>query len=569
MTTLVSNYVSSSEDELQENSHINDTIARHANKRQKVNLNPEIQTTVNDLIDLVPTSKEITTNLNYNQLNKQVQGPINPFSTNRSSTKNTLTGFVEEAAISDFQFQSLQRTFKRDGYTLNPDGMGYVGDINKAILNEGSTIAEEKQNKTKKQKRLPKGDSSKVDGYFGPWAGYENENVGKQVVEGEINKSEEAVKVADDVKLPVVENIGEEEKEPEVIDPEDEELKKNTFEKTIFHGKSELDYLGRSYLHVPTDLDIDLKSTPGDKECFLPKKVIHTWTGHTKGVNAINFFPNSGHLLLSGSMDNSVKLWDAHHDRKLLRTFLGHTKAVKDINFNFNGTSFVSAGYDKWIKNWDTETGQCINRMRTKRLPYCVKFNPDFQRANTFLVGCADKCVYQFDIRSNKVVQTYNQHMGAINTITFVDNNRRFVTTSDDKTIRAWEFGIPVVIKYIAEADMHSMPAVSRSYNKKWLACQSLDNQILIYSATDKFKYNRNKVFKGHLIAGYACKPSFSPDDRFLCSGDSEGKVWFWDFKTCKVLKKLKGHEGVVIGSEWNPQEQSKVATCGWDGTIK
>lgn len=35
------------------------------------------------------------------------------------------------------------------------------------------------------------------------------------------------------------------------------------------------------------------------------------------------------------------------------------------------------------------------------------------------------------------------------------------------------------------------------------------------------------------------------------------------------MLKKIKGHGGVVIGMEWNPVETSKVATCSWDGTIK
>ena len=65
-------------------------------------------------------------------------------------------------------------------------------------------------------------------------------------------------------------------------------------------------------------------------------------------------------------------------------------------------------------------------------------------------------------MRSREIVQTYDQHLGPVNTITFVDGNRRFLTTSDDKTIRGWDYDIPVVIKYIAEPYMHSMPAVAK-----------------------------------------------------------------------------------------------------------
>lgn len=101
------------------------------------------------------------------------------------------------------------------------------------------------------------------------------------------------------------------------------------------------------------------------------------------------------------------------------------------------------------------------------------------------------------------------------------------------------------------------------------MACQSLDNQILIYGARDKFRMNRKKRFAGHLIAGYACKPGFSPDGKFISSGDSNGNVWFWDWKSCKILKKLKAHDKVVTNTEWHPHETSKVATCSWDGLIK
>lgn len=56
--------------------------------------------------------------------------------------------------------------------------------------------------------------------------------------------------------------------------------------------------------------------------------------------------------------------------------------------------------------------------------------------------------IFPFSVfRSNEIVQEYDRHLGAVNTITFVDENRRFVSTSDDKSMRVWEWDIPVDMK--------------------------------------------------------------------------------------------------------------------------
>jgi len=56
------------------------------------------------------------------------------------------------------------------------------------------------------------------------------------------------------------------------------------------------------------------------------------------------------------------------------------------------------------------------------------------------LFECDVWMMFQWDIRSGEIVQEYDRHLGAVNTITFVDQNRRFVSTSDDKSLRVWEW---------------------------------------------------------------------------------------------------------------------------------
>ena len=133
-------------------------------------------------------------------------------------------------------------------------------------------------------------------------------------------------------------------------------------------------------------------------------------------------------------------------------------------------------------------------------------------KQHVFLAGCQDRRIIQYDINSGKIVQIYDQHLGPVNTITFVDNNRRFVSTSDDKSIRIWEWDIPVVIKYISEPHMHSMPSVTLTPDQRYFLAQSMDNQILTYTAGDRYRMAKKKVFKGHVSSGYACQIAVSPD---------------------------------------------------------
>ncbi|KAG7331676.1 hypothetical protein KOW79_005645 [Hemibagrus wyckioides] len=506
---------------------------------------------------LDPSLKEINYNPTYDTMFAPEFGPINPFKTQQmAAPRNMLSGYAEPAHVNDFMFEQQRRTFSTFGYALDPSidtnqisSSSYVGAVDEAEKHKGQTVFESGPRKTEKRRKVKGGDASEIDSFLGPWAKYQDE---KDVAK----PSEEEQKELDEITAKRQKKGKNEDEAP-------------AEEKTILHVKDAYDYQGRSYLHIPQDVGINLRSADIPEKCYLPKKQLHVWTGHTKGVSAIRLFPVSGHLLLSCSMDCKIKLWEVYSERRCLRTFIGHSKAVRDICFNNTGTQFLSAGYDRYLKLWDTETGKCISKFTNRKVPYCVKFNPDEDKQHLFVAGMSDKKIVQWDIRSEEVVQEYDRHLGAVNTITFVDDNRRFVSTSDDKSLRVWEWDIPVDFKYIAEPSMHSMPAVTLSPNGKWLACQSMDNQILIFGAQNRFRLNKKKVFKGHMVAGYACQVDFSPDMSYVVSGDADGKLNVWDWKTTKLYHRIKAHDKVCISAIWHPHETSKVITCGWDGQIK
>jgi pre-mRNA-processing factor 17 len=79
------------------------------------------------------------------------------------------------------------------------------------------------------------------------------------------------------------------------------------------------------------------------------------------------------------------------------------------------------------------------------------RFNPMDDAQSEFLVGQADKKIIQWSVTDDKIVQEYDQHLAAVNSITFVDGGRRFISSSDDKSLRVWEYGIPVIL-------FHSLP---------------------------------------------------------------------------------------------------------------
>jgi len=77
--------------------------------------------------------------------------------------------------------------------------------------------------------------------------------------------------------------------------------------------------------------------------------------GHTREVTSVAFSPDGTHIV-SGSWDKTIRIWDAQTGITIAGPFYGHTREVTSVAFSSDGTHIVSGSWDKTIRVWDTTT---------------------------------------------------------------------------------------------------------------------------------------------------------------------------------------------------------------------
>ncbi|CCA77365.1 related to WD40-repeat protein (notchless protein) [Serendipita indica DSM 11827] len=81
--------------------------------------------------------------------------------------------------------------------------------------------------------------------------------------------------------------------------------------------------------------------------------------GHESRVNAVGFSPD-GSQIVSGSDDNTIRLWDAATGQAVGEPLRGHESEVSAVGFSPDGSQIVSGSWDKTIRLWDAATGQAV-----------------------------------------------------------------------------------------------------------------------------------------------------------------------------------------------------------------
>ena len=145
-------------------------------------------------------------------------------------------------------------------------------------------------------------------------------------------------------------------------------------------------------------------------ELVLPK-------GHSKSIYALAF-SSDGNLVLSGSYDQTAKLWHTATGRQL-RTFSNHLRDVSGVAFTPDSKYGITAGGDKRLKLWNLATGEEIMNYGSTEELENLKIGKDSRElmghnygvndvamhpnGKTFY-SCASDAIIQWDLESGKIV---------------------------------------------------------------------------------------------------------------------------------------------------------------------
>ncbi|KAH2021052.1 hypothetical protein KXV65_003447 [Aspergillus fumigatus] len=88
---------------------------------------------------------------------------------------------------------------------------------------------------------------------------------------------------------------------------------------------------------------------------------LQTLEGHSSWVSSVAFSPD-GQRIVSGSDDNTIKLWDAQTGSEL-RSLEGHSDWVHSVAFSPDGQRIVI--YGSKIRLWDAQTGSELQSLQS------------------------------------------------------------------------------------------------------------------------------------------------------------------------------------------------------------
>lgn len=241
-------------------------------------------------------------------------------------------------------------------------------------------------------------------------------------------------------------------------------------------------------------------------------------------------------------------------------TLRGHKRAVISIAYSPDGSKVVSGSYDNTAKIWDAISGKLLGTLTGEAGIASVDFSPDSNKIVT--AGYAARI---WDVETSKNEVSIRAHGRVVSTAAFSPDGNNIVTGSNLFTnAKIWDINTRELIHELSGSDGGLISAAYSPDGSKIIAGASMKSAKIWNTKTGKEIAT--------LQSGGVKSVVFSPDGSKVATGSSDSKPKIWDASTGKLLTTLSDRTTKANSSISFSPNGKKVVSAGkgiqvWDAT--
>ncbi|CAD6504585.1 BgTH12-00093 [Blumeria graminis f. sp. triticale] len=328
-------------------------------------------------------------------------------------------------------------------------------------------------------------------------------------------------------------------------------------------------------------------------------------TGHSEAILATQFSPASSARMVSGSGDNTARIWDCDTGTPV-HTLRGHTSWVLAVSWSPDDSRIATGSMDNTVRIWDSKTGTQLGSPMKGHSKWVTSlawepYHVQKQEKPRLASASKDATVRIWSTNQQTILMVLTGHKGSVSCVKW--GGLGFIYTgSHDKTVKVWNSSDGTLAMSL-ETHAHwvnhlalstdfvnrtafydhtahvpsSTEAKLTKARERFSKAVTVQGQLIerLVSASDDFTMYLWEPLTGNKpvarMVGHQKQVNhvtFSPDGLFIASSGFDNHTKVWNGRDGKFLHTLRGHVAPVYQCAFSPDSRLLV-TGSKDTTLK